>query len=483
MRKHLPRITLLGSHHDQLVNVFKSHEYGHECAVAVLFRRIRRQRFGLGDSDRYISFEVITFPDEWVTDSSPIHVDFIKAPLRDIYRKCKEEDLVFGFIHNHPTNYPEFSERDTQNEISLLKGIVNRNGLESELVSMLWTQEKWLARIRQGNDLNRHQGVRHIIVIDEQLHVYSANLLDEEHDEILARQSAAFGKPFTAKLNSLRIAVVGAGGTGSPVTTLLARSGVGEIISIDFDDFEKSNLNRVRGSRLRDDGKNKAKIQRDFINELGVPCKIIAIDGVIDMNYKAVEALSSADIIFGCTDDWAGRDLLNKAVYYYGLPLIDLGLGGFVGEDRDGHPVLRNHSGRVSCVLPEFGACLYCQDVIRPEWVAHQLAVRNDPERAEQDVKEGYLQGGGVPAPGVGPFTGATADLGVATLFDLIRPYRKLPPELRRDNIYFDFVKMRIKSNKVKDEPECPYCRNQQFLIKREYSYLLGRPSLKLKKE
>lgn len=483
MCENLPRITLLGSHHVQLISFFQSHPDGHERAAAVLFRRLRRHVPGLQDSDRYLSYKVIPFPDEWISESSPAHIDFVKEPLRELYRKCKDEDLVFGFIHNHPTDYPDFSERDTENELSLVQGIANRNGIDSSLVAMLWTQDEWLAHVRHADDIQSVVDVRHILVVSDQIDVYSSGLLDEKHDEILARQSAAFGEPFSAKLNSLRVAVVGAGGTGSPVITLLARSGVGELISIDFDNFERSNLNRVRGSRLRDDGKNKAQIQKDFIDELGTPCKIVAFDGMIDTDYDAIAAMSSADVVFGCTDDWAGRDIINKAVYYYALPLIDLGLGGIVNKGHDGHPILRNHSGRVSCVMPESGACLYCQGVLQLKWVAHQLADRKDPERAAQDVKDGYLEGGGAQAPGIGPFTGATADFGVATLFDLIKPYRKLQPGLRRDNIYIDFVKVRMKSHEVKDDPDCPYCRSQRYLVKREQSYLLGRPALKPKKK
>src|SRR5689334_19166497 len=47
-----------------------------------------------------------------------------------------------------------------------------------------------------------------------------------------------------ATLASMRIAVVGAGGTGSLMAELLARAGAGEIIIFDFDPAEVSNLNR-----------------------------------------------------------------------------------------------------------------------------------------------------------------------------------------------------------------------------------------------
>nr|WP_287301218.1 ThiF family adenylyltransferase [Mesorhizobium sp.] len=74
---------------------------------------------------------------------------------------------------------------------------------------------------------------------------------------MLRRQEAAFGEPFNEKLRSLRVAIVGGGGTGSSVATLVARAGVGELIIIDGDLLEDSNLNRVRGYRRRDVGESK----------------------------------------------------------------------------------------------------------------------------------------------------------------------------------------------------------------------------------
>ena len=473
------RITLLGSHNDLLVNFLESHPQGHERAAVVLFRKISRTVEGLPDSDRFISHDVILFPEKWITDSSPIHVDFVKLPLRDFYRRCEEEDLIFGFIHNHPNGADRFSARDNDNEISLLSGIVNRNGPETSLVAMVRVNNRWIARVRDGRDLENVQAARHTTVLTEFMNIHCPEILDDQTDQILARQSAAFGKPFSAKLNSLRVVVVGAGGTGSPVISLLARSGIGEIISIDYDSFETSNLNRVRGSRSSDNKKNKAEIQRDFINELGLECKITAINGSVNEDYNAMAALSTADVIFGCTDDWAGRDVLNTAVYFYGVPLIDLGLGGVVDKGDDGQPYLRNHSGRISCVMPEAGRCLFCQGVVRQEWIDYQLAEKADPERAAQDAQEGYLVNGGEVAPGVGPFTGMTADWAVATLFNMIKRYRHDNTELLWDCIYIDFVSMRIRSVQTKDNTECEFCQKRRFLLNREKSYLLGRPVLR----
>jgi len=96
---------------------------------------------------------------------------------------------------------------------------------------------------------------------------------------------------------------------------------------------------------------------------------------------------------------------------------------------------------------------------------------------AATEARERYLVGGGDQAPGVGPFTSAVADYGVATLFDLIKPFRKFPAELRRDLFKLDFVKMELRSNEQKNDLECVYCRQKDYLMLRE-KYRLNRPAL-----
>src|SRR5690606_19313773 len=107
--------------------------------------------------------------------------------------------------------------------------------------------------------------VRHTLVLAERIHLYGYRESGADHSEVQARQAAAFGRPFVDMLQSLRIGVVGCGGTGSPLATLLARSGIGELIHIDKDKLAKSNLNRVRGLTTADVGKNKATSLKGYI--------------------------------------------------------------------------------------------------------------------------------------------------------------------------------------------------------------------------
>ncbi|TVO69708.1 HesA/MoeB/ThiF family protein [Sedimenticola selenatireducens] len=471
------RLTLLGSQHDELVNYLEAHPEGNERAAIVLFRRLHISVDGLPDSDRYIAQDVIPFDEAWINSSSPTHFDFKLAPLREIFRRCEEEKLVFGFIHNHPEGPDEFSIKDDENEITLLRAISNRNGKDITFVAMLWANNVWKARVRAAAMPENTVPVRHTLVTTDPLKIYGYKESSEDHSETHKRGAAAFGQPFVDMLQSLRVGVVGTGGTGSPFATLGARAGISELVLIDDDDLALSNLNRVRGLKRGDVGDKKARKLKDFIDDIGVSVKVGVCESKIDSDPNALDALASCDVVVGCTDDFIGRDVMNIALYAYAQLYIDLGLGGRVMDDKTGQPGLRYHFGRISTILPESGECLFCQGVIHEKWIQTQLLKRENPNITKEELKERYLEDGGEEAPGVGPFTSATADFALATLFDLIKPYRRYPPVLRKDMIQVDFVNMEFRSRQTKSDNECPYCRHRKFLLMKE-TYRLKRPVL-----
>lgn len=469
-----PRVTLLASQHRLLREHFASSGDKEHAAVA-LFRRIRSAVSGLPDSDRYVCVAIHPFEEEWITGRSSSHFAFRMAPLREFFRRCEEESLVFGFVHNHPTGFADFSDADDTNETTLLQALSNRNGRNVSFVALLWVEGRWRARVRNAERPLETQTARHVTVTDRPLQVYLAQR-DEMRSEAYARQAAAFGMPLVQSLQGMRIAVVGAGGTGSPTATLLARSGVGELVLIDPDTLEASNLNRVRGARLSDVGKNKAELLSSYITTLGLQTKVGAVTALVDSDI-GVDAIAGCDFVFGCTDDQIGREILNAAAYAYAQPYVDVGLGGQVAVGPEGLSRLRYHYGRVSTILPEEGECLFCQGALRDQWIRREYALREKPEMSAGEARERYLEGGAEQAPGVGPFTSATADFGVATLFDLIVPFRKFPPELRWDAFSIDFVKMALSSAQQRADAACPYCSTHSFLVMQEKARL-NRPAL-----
>jgi len=469
------RITLLASQDQLLREYFGSHDEGHERAAVVLFKRLSISVPGIADSDRYVAVAAQPFDESWLTSSSQSHVAFNTRPLREYFRRCEDHSLVFGFAHSHPTGFPDFSEVDDSNELTLLQAIANRNGAGVSLVALLWARESWKGRVRAARDPRNAINARHVLVTDRPMRVYHSTF-ERVVDDAYSRQSAAFGAAFVETLRSLRVGVVGAGGTGSAAATLLARSGIGELILVDPDSLEESNLNRVRGATRADVGKGKAAILDRYIASLGLHTGVAAIDRHVDTP-AGVDAIASCDVVFGCTDDQIGREVLTAATYAYAQPYIDVGLGGQLGQNVAGQPYLRYHYGRVSTMLPEAGECLFCQGVLSEQQIRRNYALRENPALDDLEARERYIEGDMEHAPGVGPFTGTIADFGVATLYDLVSPFRKFPGELRWDAFSIDFVKMEFQSSAARNDANCPYCGGHEFLVMLE-SRRLNRPSL-----
>lgn len=473
----LSRVSLLGDHEARLRGHLEHDPNGHERAAICFFRRLAGDVEGLAVSDRLVCVDIQLFEDAWVASSSKDHVEFRLSYLREAFRRCEEEELVFGFVHGHPAGAHWFSGQDDANEQILLHALRNRNGPDAAMIALMLCEGRWYGRERNAVDPLSVRPLRHILVLNNQLqvHDYAQNSSCVEED-VWARQAAAFGRPFVDKIGSLRIGVVGCSGTGSPTFSLLARSGVGELVLVDADKVAKSNLNRMQGAGSADIGRNKAVVGRDTINAMKLATKVAVFETVIDTNSGAVDALASCDVIFGCTDDHLGRQALNAAVYHYGLALIDMGLGGLVRE-VGGVPQLSYHFGRITTVLPEWGECLYCRKVIDAKAAARQEMLRKNPEITDDELRERYLDGGQEGAPGVGPFTAATADFAVATLYDLLTGFRRPAESLRRQHFEVDFVRMEIRTREAPPDAGCPYCGTREIRVGKSL-YRLGRPNL-----
>ncbi|RXK58579.1 ThiF family adenylyltransferase [Lacibacter luteus] len=473
------RIVFLKSTESRVREWLLSHPDNHERGVIVLFRRISRAVEGLVGSHKFLAVDVIEMKDDWVIDSSPFHMTINMRKFPEVYFRCEQENLELGFIHNHPNGYVDFSDKDDVNEQNILRGVAGCNSLESFLVSLVLVDDRWIGRVRQGLNPTQIIPVRHITVLGKDMKVYGAN--SATPTPALKRQEAAFGKPFNDTLQSLRAVVVGLGGTGSPTATLLSRSGIGELVLIDADDLDGTNMNRVRGYTKDHIDRNKALSLKEFIDSLGLSVKVVAIPEYLYESTKGIDAVASADVVFGCTDDARGRDILNQAMYYYGFPYLDTGIAANIDTTETDNPYLRSYKGRVSCILPEDGACLRCQRVVTDEMIKFEEETSKRPELLELDAetleREYYLRGGGVQAPGVGPFTSASADNMLATFMNLIKPFRKLPDDLLQDNIWIDFIHMNIHSNAPEDNVDCPFCKSKILLFKDEKKYRLDTPA------
>lgn len=98
----------------------------------------------------------------------------------------------------------------------------------------------------------------------EQKIEYDQELIDEQ----LARNRVFLGEEGLKKVRNTFVVVVGAGGVGSWVATMLVRSGIRKLRIIDFDQVTLSSLNRHATAELADVGKSKVHCIADHLKKI-----------------------------------------------------------------------------------------------------------------------------------------------------------------------------------------------------------------------
>ncbi len=232
------------------------------------------------------------------------------------------------------------------------------------------------------------------------------------------RNIRAFGEPVQRMIGRLRIGVVGCGGTGSAIAEQLVRLGARHLLLVDADTLSASNVTRVYGSTPADVGKPKTEVLAAHLHRIAPDLDCELVEGRCTSQGVA-KSLAKADLIFGCTDDNAGRLVLSRLCYWFLTPVIDMGV--LLTSDADG--TLDGIHGRVTVLTPGT-ACLLCRGRID---LARAAAETQAPEEHQRLEAEGYAPALGGVEPAVVTFTTMTAALAVSELLERLVGYGASP--------------------------------------------------------
>ena len=366
---------------------------------------------------RLVTHRVVPVPDEDRISASGMHVTWSTRSFVRLLKAAEAEGMTPSIVHTHPGAGAFFSEQDDANEVDLLTIVKNRSGDGDEFASLVLGGDG-SACARLWTTPGRVDPCRRVQVAGRRISFHgSAEVTDDEH---LDRQARLFGPSFNPVMRGMRVGVVGCGGTGSPTALLLARLGVGHLLLVDDDVVETTNLNRVHGSRRADarDRVPKVEVLSREIEAADLGVVVARFRGWVGDD-RARDALRSCDVVFGCTDDHDGRLFLNRFAYFYGIPVIDMGLR--VMPARDGHPY--EMAARVTLAAP--GApCMLCRGLVDPRRAMEDALRRTDPAEYAARKSEAYVLGGGDPAPAVVTFTTSTACMAVDELLQAITGFR-----------------------------------------------------------
>ncbi len=218
------------------------------------------------------------------------------------------------------------------------------------------------------------------------------------------------------KLLAARVLIIGLGGLGSPVAMYLAASGVGQLVLVDHDKVDLTNLQRQIVHTTGGVGRGKTESAAQTLQALNPDTRITTINHKLE-GAALAEQVRQADAVVDTTDNFASRFTINEACMRAGKPLISGAVVRFEGQ---------------VAVFPPDGPCYRCL----------------------------YSEGGGadeacatfgVLAPAVGIIGSIQA---VETLKVLLGIGQTLAGRL----LLFDALAMEWREMRLRKDPLCPVC-------------------------
>ncbi len=146
-------------------------------------------------------------------------------------------------------------------------------------------------------------------------------------------------------VSNATVMVVGAGALGNEVLKNLALMGIGNLLIVDFDTIEDSNLSRSVLFRESDRGRRKVDVAAEAIKQLNPDVNVKAWHG--DINYElGLGVFRHVDAIVGCLDNREARLSINRFSWAINRPWVD--------------GAIQELMGIVRVFWPGEGACYEC---------------------------------------------------------------------------------------------------------------------------
>ncbi|MFC3816326.1 molybdopterin-synthase adenylyltransferase MoeB [Lysobacter sp. GCM10012299] len=231
------------------------------------------------------------------------------------------------------------------------------------------------------------------------------------------------GEAGQRRLQAARVAMVGAGGLGSPAAYYLAAAGVGTLVLADDDVVDRSNLQRQILHTEDRIGVAKVESARIALSALNPTVSIEAFPERITAS-NVERLIAAADVVIDGADNFPVRYLLNDACVKLGKPLVYGAVHRFEGQvsvfDAGRH---RGQAPCYRCLFPE----------------------PPPPEAAPNCSEAGVL---GV-LPGV---------IGMLQATEAVKLILGIGDPLAGRLLNFDALAMKFRETRLSADPECPVC-------------------------
>lgn len=223
-----------------------------------------------------------------------------------------------------------------------------------------------------------------------------------------------------ASLLKSTVAIIGAGGIGSPAIQYLAAAGVGRLIVIDHDRVELSNLQRQTIFAVGDIGALKAEAAGDFVARINPATAYEPRAQRFDRENGA-QLLAGTDVVIDGCDNFATRLAVADIALGMRIPLVSAAVGQFEGQLA----VYRGWEADKPC---------------------YRCFVGSEPDRGEGTCAEDGV---------LGPMTGVIGSLAALEAIRAIVPFGE---DSAGKLLLADALSLRFRTLKLPKDPGCPTC-------------------------
>jgi len=371
---------------------------------------------------------------------------------------ARDEGLAYLAVHNHggsgSVGFSGDDEASQRRGYPALLDIARGQPVgalvvaERAVAGSLWMPDRRVLKLAQARVVGPR--IRHLYP--------SSAVAPASVAAIYDRQTRIFGAEGQDLLAHACVGILGAGGAGMLLVEYLARLGVGEMVVVDPDRVDETNLPRLPGATRRDAygplgrrlgkflgirGRRKVDIARRLARQANPSVRFTALASEI-ADPKTAARLREVDYLFCAADTMRARLVFNALVHQYGIAGVQV--GAKVVSDRSGQ--LREVRSVVRFVTPDSG-CLWCNGLISPAKLAEEAL--SGAQRAAQR----YVDDDTVIAPSVITLNAVAA---AAAANDFLLRFTGAAVAPNVGYLTFDAAQARVVVEEPRRDAACPEC-------------------------
>ena len=133
------------------------------------------------------------------------------------------------------------------------------------------------------------------------------------------------------KFKNAKITVIGCGGIGGETIEMLARMGVGELVLVDEDVFDITNLNRQSLSTTEVIGKEKSVVAREKVESINPHVKVTSYTAHVNQ-INIDEMLKDSNLVIDALDNVLTRVIVSRKAAEMKIPYVHGAIHGTLGQ-------------------------------------------------------------------------------------------------------------------------------------------------------